>query len=38
MAIRVMNKENEKLEKNIIDLKNYIKLLENINKILGEEK
>lgn len=32
-----LNKENDKLEKNIIDLKDHIELLENRNKILGEE-
>lgn len=32
-----LNKENDKLEKNIIDLKDYIELLENRNKVLGEE-
>lgn len=30
-------KENDKLEKNIVDIKNYIEFLENTNKILGEE-
>lgn len=32
-----LNKENDKLEKNIIDLKDDSKFLENNNKILGKE-
>lgn len=32
-----LTKENEKLEKNIIDLKDYVECLENSNKILCEE-
>lgn len=38
IKIRVkLNKENEILEKNIVDLKDYIKFSKNNNNTLGEE-
>lgn len=32
-----INKDNDKLKKKIVDLKDYIEFLENRNKIIGEE-